>query len=1510
MNKRLFAVLLCLVMIVGLMPFGAFAATDADTAYTATDTTAAADQAAADRTYLAFTSDVHNQGNNTSANRLNTWINAVTAKVGDDIDVMGFCGDFGNASAGQSDYWNYAGSVMSACEGNSKVHDHVYTTGNHEFNPGSYDSNNSAARGKIFRLGEAKKGNDYIVYAFGAHDWNNWSDHYDTGDISELNSYLAGLGAADRAKPIFILTHFPIHSYSSRRTTNADQVLNMLNGYADQGYKIYYLWGHNHSQSDPAYDEIYTGNVRINNNSYNFHFTYAAAGCMSDQEYGSGSASVKGKGLLVGIENGNVVSMNYYNENAVDVTENSYTEPTSQPTTSPTTPVSGNQYVIVIDGHALTTSAGDSYTSNSSSSYHYSGLAGKTYTSGMTVTDDMLWTFTPSGNGYLISNNGKYLNGTYASNSAGGSDGALNLNSTQDVWVLTNDSLKSTNASNGQSSDKFLAYGNGDNTNVNTFSIRSAPKQDNGYVKETVTLVQVGGSVNPTTQPTTQPGTTTQVNVTPTTENPTVNATINVGDTLTINVTNGSQQSTSYEFTATNSNGSVASLTKSSTGSIAAGASGTITVNGLAAGTTDITIQNQNQYGSQYVRKATIHLTVVSGGATPTTQPTTQPGTTTNVSITPSTDNPSASATINVGDTLSINVTNGSSNSGYNYTATLGNSSVAQITSTNPVNIAQGATGTITVKGLAVGTTDINIQNDQSYSQYARKAVIHLTVVSGGVTPTTQPTTQPTTPATGNVYELTNSLVSGKDYLIVNVNSGSGYALVNNNGTLSTVAVTVSGNKITLNNSGAVFSALTESGDLRLKNGNYYLDSTRDSSGNGAILQSVTQFTSESRTSAEWTYSNNQLKLNTEGTAGGGYTNTYTMYYDNGFKSTFNDNSGKIYLFVRTDSVTPTVQPTVEPTTEPTVVPTTTPCDHANTAISHKKDATCTEAGYTGDTVCLKCGQTIKQGTVINALGHDVELRNAKEATCTEAGYTGDNVCKRCGETITVGSVIKALGHDWDNGAITKAATCTAEGVMTYTCKHDASHTKTEAIPAKGHDIDVQGKKDATCTEAGYTGDEICKVCGETVKKGEVIPAKGHTWGDWVQTKAPTEYEEGVDTRTCSVCGATETRPVAPLGHTHVLTAVPAKAPTCTEAGYEAYWVCEGCHKLFSDAEAKNEIEAPVAIKALGHDTEIKNAKEATCTEAGYTGDEVCKVCGEVVKAGEVIPAKGHDTEVKNAKEATCEEAGYTGDLVCKVCGEVVQKGEVIEALGHKLVKHDAKAPTETEPGNIEYWECSECGKLFSDAEGKNEIKLEDTVLDPTGKQPCDGGANCPSIKLVDVDRTAKSYYHHAVDWAYVNDIVKGVDDTHFGPKTSCTREMMVTLLWRMNGSPEPKSMVSPFADVTNPDYYSYKAILWAAENGITKGTDEAKKLFSPKDNVTREQVVTLLWRLKGSETVEGAMQFTDVPEGRYSYEAVKWAVKEGITTGRSATSFAPGENCKRAEIVTFLWRFSGEPMV
>ena len=178
---------------------------------------------------------------------------------------------------------------------------------------------------------------------------------------------------------------------------------------------------------------------------------------MSDQEYGSGSASVLGKGLLVGIKNGDVVSMNYYNENGTDVTENSSgggSDTPSQPDQpSGTTPVSGKQYVIVCDGYALTTAAGEGYSNGSSGqTYNYSGLAGKAYSSNMTVTSDMVWTFTSSGNGYVISNDGKYLNGTYGKNNSGAYDGALELNSTQDVWVLEGNLLRSTNATKDRKS--------------------------------------------------------------------------------------------------------------------------------------------------------------------------------------------------------------------------------------------------------------------------------------------------------------------------------------------------------------------------------------------------------------------------------------------------------------------------------------------------------------------------------------------------------------------------------------------------------------------------------------------------------------------------------------------------------------------------------------------------------------------------------------------------------------------------------------------------------------------------------------------------------------------------------------------------------------------------------------------------------------------------------------------------------------------------------------------------
>ena len=160
------------------------------------------------------------------------------------------------------------------------------------------------------------------------------------------------------------------------------------------------------------------------------------------------------------------------------------------------------------------------------------------------------------------------------------------------------------------------------------------------------------------------------------------------------------------------------------------------------------------------------------------------------------------------------------------------------------------------------------------------------------------------------------------------------------------------------------------------------------------------------------------------------------------------------------------------------------PCGHLMANVVNAQEATCSEAGYTGDKVCAECGEVLEVGSSIPALGH-VEgegVINARAATCTESGYTGDKVCTVCGEVIETGTAIPALGHVAGEGVINAHA--------------------------------------ATCTEAGYTGDKVCTVCGEVVETGSAIPALGHVEGEGVVTKEPTTAEEGVMTYYCTRCGA------------------------------------------------------------------------------------------------------------------------------------------------------------------------------------------------------------------------------------------------------------------------------------------------------------------------------------------------------------------------------------------------------
>ncbi len=262
--------------------------------------------------------------------------------------------------------------------------------------------------------------------------------------------------------------------------------------------------------------------------------------------------------------------------------------------------------------------------------------------------------------------------------------------------------------------------------------------------------------------------------------------------------------------------------------------------------------------------------------------------------------------------------------------------------------------------------------------------------------------------------------------------------------------------------------------------------------------------------------------------------------------------------------------------------------NHSLTKVINKKDATCTENGYTGDTVCAICGEEITKGETIPAKGHTEVIDAAVEPTCTEPGKTEGKHCSVCNEVLVAQEVIPANGHSWDEGEITTAPTCENAGVKTYTCTV-CNATKTEAIDATGHTPVEVAEQPATCTEAGHTAGTKCSVCDAILSGMEEIPATGHT--------------EVIDA---------------------------AKAPTCTEPGLTEGKHCSVCNEVI----VKQEV-----IPATGHKPEIRNAVEATLTTPGYTGDTYCSVCNELLKQGEEIPKTGaHITWIIDGKVVAEED--------------------------------------------------------------------------------------------------------------------------------------------------------------------------------------------------------------------------------------------------------------------------------
>ena len=417
------------------------------------------------------------------------------------------------------------------------------------------------------------------------------------------------------------------------------------------------------------------------------------------------------------------------------------------------------------------------------------------------------------------------------------------------------------------------------------------------------------------------------------------------------------------------------------------------------------------------------------------------------------------------------------------------------------------------------------------------------------------------------------------------------------------------------------------------------------------------------------------------------------------------------------------------------------------------KAATCTITG-TKTYTCTRCKKTRTE--TIAATGHKAVKDAAVAATCETAGKTEGSHCSVCGTVLKAQTTTAALGHSWDNGKVTKAATCTAAGTRTYTCTR-CKKTRTETIAATGHKAVKDAAVAATCETAGKTEGSHCSVCGTVLKAQTTVAALGHSWDGGKVTKAATCTTAGTKTYTCTRCKKTRTETIAATGHKAVKDA--AVAATCETTGKTEGSHCSVCGTV---------LKAQTTTAALGHSWDNgKVTKAATCTTAG-TKTYTCTRCKKT--RTETIAATGHKAVKDVAVAATCETAGKTEGSHCSVCNTVIKAQTTTAALGHSWDGGKVtKAATCTTAGTKTYT-CTRCKKTRTEtiaATGHKEVKdaAIAATCEKTGKTE---GSHCSVCNTVIKAQTTVAALGHSWDGGKVT---KAATCTTAGTKTyTCTR--------------------------------------------------------------------------------------------------------------------------------------------
>lgn len=430
-----------------------------------------------------------------------------------------------------------------------------------------------------------------------------------------------------------------------------------------------------------------------------------------------------------------------------------------------------------------------------------------------------------------------------------------------------------------------------------------------------------------------------------------------------------------------------------------------------------------------------------------------------------------------------------------------------------------------------------------------------------------------------------------------------------------------------------------------------------------------------------------------------------------------------------------------------------------------------------------------------------------------------------------------------------------------------------------------------TCTEQGYTH-HVCTVKGCTYAPVDdtYVAATDHTWVK-TQTLPPTCTEQGTAFYKCSACGATRTEKIAPLGHD--LSRCDLKpAATCTQPG-RAVGTCARCG-----------VQIDEVIPAKGHDYSYAETSVApTCTEPGhYKG--TCPTCGK--DYDDVVPALGHDWgEWVTSIEPTVSTVGYRYH-VCNRDGCGYREGEDIP----KLHTHTWDAgvvtqkPTAAEPG-VRTYTCTVCGQTRTEA------------IPATGvPETCNGGPACPGYAFRDMP--APSIWSHAgLDYCIYHGYIAGTSATTVTPDGECTRAMIVSILYRVQGEPakvngyELKKLAAPFDDVERGCWYT-DAIWWAKLTGVVSGMSPST--FAPDDPITRAQLAVILYNYTkqfAPESLTETGSLTGFPDAdsvpSWARTAMAWAVGNGLISGvgENGVSYLRPEGCAtRAQVATILMNY------